>query len=277
MAGAATVEKALDVLFHLHAAPGAQGLGEIARALGLAKSSCHRLLASLAAREVVEQDEMGRYRPGLALLALGLGTQRREPVIELARPVLESEAAALGETVFLVAERRGRLRVLDQCEGTGFLRAAPAIGDVIPADVTAAGQLYRVHRGAGRPGEDDAVRARGYAVNRDAWIAGLSVLAAPIERSTARPFEGRFDAGADPEPRELVAVLALAAASSRFDALGEERIAARLVAASARVGERLAGLSLEAVEAGGRERMGRAARRAGPQRRKGPSDDEASE
>ena len=87
MAGAATVEKAIDVLFHLHGAESALGLGEIARALGLAKSSCHRLLASLAVRDLVEQDESGRYRPGLALLSLGLGVQRREPVVA-ARPGL---------------------------------------------------------------------------------------------------------------------------------------------------------------------------------------------
>jgi DNA-binding IclR family transcriptional regulator len=244
MAGAATVEKALDVLFHLHDAEGAQGLGEIARALGLAKSSCHRLLAALAVRELVEQDESGRYRPGLALLSLGLGVQRREPVVELARDFLEAEAAELGETVFLVAERRGTLRVLDKCEGSGFLRAAPGVGDVIPADVTAAGKLYRAHRvepstslggagGALGPGEalDPAERAgilrQGYAVNRDAWIEGLSVLAVPIEQATRT-------GGA-----RLAGVIALAAASTRFDAIGERRIAERLVAAAAAIGERL--------------------------------------
>ena len=64
MAGAATVEKALDVLFHLHDAAVPLGLSEIGRALDLPKSSCHRLLASLAKREMVERDEVGHYRPG---------------------------------------------------------------------------------------------------------------------------------------------------------------------------------------------------------------------
>jgi IclR family transcriptional regulator, acetate operon repressor len=250
MAGAATVEKALDVLFHLHAAETAQGLGQIAGALGLAKSSCHRLLASLVEREVVEQDEGGRYRPGLALLALGLGAQRREPVVELARPALESEADELGETVFLVAARRGRLRVLDKCEGSGFLRAAPGIGDVIPGDVTAAGKLYAAHAEAGEavgavdapaagariePAEREAIRRQGYAVNRDAWIDGLSVLGVPIRRRAA---DGRS---------RIVAVLALAAASTRFEALGEARIAARLVAAAEEIGRRLDGAFGEAA------------------------------
>ncbi len=232
MAGAATVEKALDVLFHLHGAESAQGLGEIARALGLAKSSCHRLLVSLVQREVVEQDEAGRYRPGLALLALGLGAQRREPVVDLARDCLEAEAAELGETVFLVAERRGQLRVLDKCEGNGFLRAAPGVGDIVPADVTAAGKLYRAHREAGDRGaeheqECSEILRRGYSVNRDAWIDGLSVLGVPIHQRTR---DGRS---------KLLAVLALAAASPRFDAIGEARIAERLIAAAAKVAGRL--------------------------------------
>lgn len=250
MAGAATVEKALDVLFHLHEAPAAQGLSEIARALGLAKSSCHRLLAAMVEREVVEQDESGRYRPGLALLALGLGAQRREPVVELARPHLEAEAAAFGETVFLVALRRGQLRVLDKCEGNGFLRAAPDVGDVVPADVTATGKLHRAHAAVEAHAADaralqvdlhvhaepappseaaelEAIRSQGHAVNRDAWIEGLSVLAVPIWQPAA--------AGC----QRIAAVLALAAATPRFDALGEAVIAERLRKAAAAVSARL--------------------------------------
>lgn len=231
--GAATVEKALDVLFHLHDAGGSLGLTEIGRDLDLPKSSCHRLLASLMERDVVEQDERGRYRPGLGLLALGLGAQAREPVVRAARPVLEAEARALGETVFLVAERRQKLRVLDKCEGSGFLRAAPDVGDDVPFDVTAAGRLYRVHSRAEFASEapldpeDRLVVARGYATNRDAWIDGLSVLAVPIWQGTSG---GR---------RDFVATLALGAASSRFESIGEAAIAERLLDAADRICERL--------------------------------------
>jgi IclR family transcriptional regulator, KDG regulon repressor len=242
MAGAATVEKALDLLFHLHGARTALGLSEIGRDLDLPKSSCHRLLASLVDREIVERDENGRYRPGLALLSLGLGAQAREPVVRAARPVLEVEAMALGETVFLVARRREKLRVLDKCEGSGFLRAAPEVGDAVPGDVTAAGRLYRVfaegrtHRldtqseaGSLEPAnsEDARVLALGYATNRDAWIDGLSVLAVPI-------WQERSGGG-----RDLVASLALGAASARFDELGEETIAEHLLIAARGIRERL--------------------------------------
>jgi len=237
MAGAATVEKALDVLFHLHDAQTALGLSEIGRALDLPKSSCHRLLTSLVDREMVERDDVGHYRPGLALLSLGIGAQGREPVVAAARPILEAEVNALGETVFVVGMRRGQLRVLDKLEGTGFLRAAPGIGDVIPSDVTAVGKLYRVY---GDPvgfepeaalasdsfGKDEVLRS-GYATNRDAWIEGLSVLAVPIWQQECG------------STRRLVATLALAAASARFDVLGEEAVARRLLAAADEIAGRL--------------------------------------
>ncbi len=248
MAGAATVEKALDVLFHLHDAGGPRGLTEIGRALDLPKSSCHRLLATLVDREIVDRDEAGRYRPGLALLSLGIGAQRREPVVAAARPALEAEATRFGETVFLVGLRHARLRVLDRVEGSGFLRAAPGIGDVVPTHVTAAGKLYAVLaqgdqagdasavdpvEGAAsvalEPAERSAIEVRGYAVNRDAWIEGLSVLAVPIWQAAG---EGR---------RALTAVLALAAASPRFERLGEAEVAEGLRAAAGSVTARLDG------------------------------------
>ena len=240
MAGAATVDKALDVLFHLHEAGGAVGLSEIGRALDLPKSSCHRLLRSLADREVVSRDEHGRYRPGLALLSLGIGAQRGEPVIAAARPILEEEARTLGETVFLVGLRHDRLRVLDKVEGPGFLRAAPGVGDVVPAPPTAAGKLYEIFgtsSAASDPpgevalaeGEADSIRRRGYALNRDAWIDGLSVLGVPVWQGTGA------------RARDLVAVMALAAASPRFDQLGEAAVAGRLLDAAAKVGDRLGG------------------------------------
>jgi len=231
MTGAATVEKALDVLFHLHDAGTPLGVSEIGRALDLPKSSCHRLLTSLVNREVVERDDVGQYRPGMALLSLGIGAQGREPVVAAARPILEAEVMEFGETAFVVGMRSGHLRVLDKVEGTGFLRAAPSVGDVIPADVTAVGKLYRVFGARADltldPIEAADVLRRGYALNRDAWIDGLSVLGVPIWQQ-----EGGSN-------RRLVATLALAAASARFDALGEEAIARRLLVAAEQIAGRL--------------------------------------
>ena len=175
----------------------------LGRALGLPKSSAHRLLAALCRRGLVERDERGRYQPGIALVALGLGALEREPLVaRRARGARAARPRALGETVFLVGARAGRLYVLDKAEGTGFLRAAPRVGEAVPVHATARRQaLPRVRAAARRAAagaaralhaEDardarraleravEAARAQGYAENRDEWIPGLSVVAAPI-------------------------------------------------------------------------------------------------
>ena len=91
-----TIDKALELLFHLHEQPAPRGVSELGRALALPKSTAHRLLTSLSRRGLVERDALGRYRPGIALVALGLGVLEREPLVEAARPVLERTAEALG-------------------------------------------------------------------------------------------------------------------------------------------------------------------------------------
>ena len=249
-AAQSTVEKAVDVLFHLHAEPAAQGVTAIGRALGLPKSSAHRLLAALLRRGLVERDERGRYRTGIGLVSLGLGVLEREPVVVAARPVLEEEAERLGETVFLVAARAGRIRVLDKAEGTGFLRAAPRVGAEVPVHATAVGKLFLAFAEETIPpltgrleaytpethtsrrdldAEVARARRRGFAMNRDEWIRGLSVVAAPVIAKT-----------------RMAAAVAVAAPSARLIALGPERIARRTVAAAGRVAARLEGRSPEA-------------------------------
>jgi DNA-binding IclR family transcriptional regulator len=250
----ATVDKAIDVLFELHAAEAPIGVTALGRALGLPKSSTHRLLAALRRRGLVEQDERGRYQLGIGLIALGLGVLEREPAVVAARPVIEQEAEALGETFFLVAARAGQLVVLDKAEGTGFLRAAPRVGAVVPVHATAVGKLQlafapseldfdpETRFGAGLEaftpatrtsqaalrGEIEFAREWGWAANVDEWIAGLSVLAAPVVH------RGR-----------LLAHVALAAPSARAAELGLEALAERVVKTAERIAGRLAG------EAGG--------------------------
>lgn len=236
-----SIEKAADVLLHLHAAGTPQGVTAVGRALGLPKSSVHRLLTALGRRGLVERDEHGGWRPGFALVALGLGVLEREPLVAAARPALEQAAAALDETVFLVTARAGRLVVLDKAEGSGFLGVAPRVGSVVPVHATAVGKLYLAFDAgrvadpsAERSGERllalerdvEAVRSRGWATNRDEWVAGLSVVAAPVRRRDGDGLDG---------------AVALAAATPRLDAIGVETAARQVLAAAARVATRLAG------------------------------------
>jgi DNA-binding IclR family transcriptional regulator len=166
-------------------------------------------------------------------------------VVAAARPVLEAAAEALGETVFLVGGRAGRLLVLDKAEGTGFLRAAPSVGAAVPVHATAAGKLYLAF-GAGEiawpegpverftprtPDGREALerevaraRRRGFAENREEWIPGLAVVAAPVLAG------GR-----------LLGTVCVAAPAARLDALGREAVAERARADARRVADRLEG------------------------------------
>jgi DNA-binding IclR family transcriptional regulator len=239
-----SVDRAIDLLFHLHAERDARGVSDIARALALPKSTVHRLLQSLVRRGLVEQDAAGRYAPGARLIALGLGALERDPVVAVARPVLEEEARALGETFFLTAPRGGAMIVLDKAEGAGFLRAAPRLGEEVPLHATAVGKLafafapdrfsvddVGLDRHTDRTLRDRAalraevgrVRRQGFAVNRGEWIDGLSVVAAPVLIDTA-----------DGTPR-FVAALAVAAATQRLRALGPARLGRRTREAARRI------------------------------------------
>jgi DNA-binding IclR family transcriptional regulator len=243
-----SLDKAIDVLEHLHDAGTARGITEIANALDVPKSSAHRLLKTLVRRGFAEQDAAGRYRGGPALIALGLGALDREPIAAIARPVLESEAASLGETVFLTAPRGREIVVLDKAEGQGFLRAAPRVGQPVPLAATAVGRLAlafapeRFSLAAQAPVaytaatqlaldsvRDAIARARsdGFAINRGEWIEGLSVVAAPI-----------FGAA---EPPVFAGAIAVAAPTARLDALGPLTIARRAAAAAHTISLRLAG------------------------------------
>ncbi len=233
-----TVDKALDVLFWLHRARRPCGVSELGRALDLPKSTTHRLLQALRRRRLVEREPGGGYRPGIALVALGAGVLSDEPVVAAARPVLEAEAAAGGETVFLAGARGGRLLVLDKQEGRGFLRASPSVGEEIPAEATAVGKLHLALAPEQLEGdftpppalarELRLVRRRGFATNRDEWIRGLSGVAAPI----------LLDDG-------LVGALAIAGPSAHIRTDASGAFVARVRAASALVADRLAGRSRE--------------------------------
>lgn len=228
-----TVDKAVRALDALHRLGKSAALSELSSELDLPKPTLHRLLASLAAYDLVEQDGEGRYRLGVGLVRLGLSALEGDPVVAVSRPELEAAVHELGETFFLVAARAGRLFVLDKVEGTGMLRAAPSVGTEVPSHLTASGRLYqglapdllaaeRAKR-SDRAAIERAVK-RGYDVNEGEWIDGLCVIAAPILS------RGR-----------LHGCIACAAVAARFTADAQRKAVQRTKQAAERVSRALSG------------------------------------
>ncbi|MEZ5796982.1 MAG: IclR family transcriptional regulator [Paracoccaceae bacterium] len=108
-----TVGKALDLLdLFTHQQP-QMGLSLLARAAGLNKATCHRLLTELESRGMVEQVGPAReYRLGPAVLRLAALRESAVPTREAAMPVLRRLAEATGETAHLSHLVAGRLQTL---------------------------------------------------------------------------------------------------------------------------------------------------------------------
>ena len=96
-----TLSTALELL-DCFESTGELGVSELARRLGVAKSTTHRVLTTLISSGLIEQNpETGQYRLGLHLLELGQLTKRRLRLRRAALPLLEQLRQRTGHTVHL--------------------------------------------------------------------------------------------------------------------------------------------------------------------------------
>ncbi len=96
-----SVDRAVAIL-EILARDGEAGVTEVARELGVHKSTASRLLAALDRGELVAQDAArGKFRLGVGLVRLGGAAGRRLDVVQASRPVGRALAAEVGETVNL--------------------------------------------------------------------------------------------------------------------------------------------------------------------------------
>ncbi|HZV50647.1 MAG TPA: IclR family transcriptional regulator [Candidatus Dormibacteraeota bacterium] len=229
-------------------------VSEVAEALGVARSTAHRVLSTLCHYGfVVQARNRGAYRPGPQLVEVGLAALRGVDVRRVARPHLEALSAELRETVSLIIVQGDRSWFLDSVESMEPLRVTTRTGQAKPAHCTSGGKVLLAELGreslrrlyprerlptvtarsiASRTeleAELEAVRERGYATNFEESEIGLSGVGVLIR---------------DPEGRPLAAV-AVAAPSSRLtdDRVARFARAARETAARIERDLRLEGLS----------------------------------
>lgn len=97
-----SVDRAASLLIALGETQGEAGVTELARRLGLHKSTASRLLATLQKRGLVQQDDdSGKYRLGLAVVRLGGHAERSLDLRSIAMSELESLARTIRETTTL--------------------------------------------------------------------------------------------------------------------------------------------------------------------------------
>lgn len=166
--GTRTVERALTLLASVAERGGT--LSQLARSAELSPSTASRLLATLAAAEMIRRDEHGHYQAGTRLRQLAAATLREDPLYELAGPHLEALAGETGETANLAVGADGqRIVYLRQFAGPKLVQTAGWAGRTIPRRGTALGDAMR-----------GAVNGHGYVAREGAVEPDVTSIAAPV-------------------------------------------------------------------------------------------------
>ena len=123
-------------------------VNQVARDMGLSRSTVHRMLATLSHHQFVEQDEYSRaYRPGPALVDIGLSVVSKIDIRAISHSALEGLRDLTGETAHLGIMRGGTSVVyLDSVESGQIVRTGSRIGRILPAHSTATGKVLLAER-----------------------------------------------------------------------------------------------------------------------------------
>lgn len=139
-----SVDRALRLLLYLRDNDSIS-VKEAAEHLGIAASTAHRLLTTLARQGFAVQDFARRYWLGSAMSDVGpREVTETELLAAAARPLAELQAR-VQETVQIMVLRRGNIRFLDGLEPNALLRVTRRKDYEMPAFVSAGGKAILGH------------------------------------------------------------------------------------------------------------------------------------
>jgi len=214
--GTQSIDRAAQLLIAVADSAAPIGVGELAEATDLPKSTVSRLVAALERHALVQRDGVrGPLRPGPVMMRLAArrGVGDRD-LTGLSADALRHLAEASAETINLAVPTPLGVEHLSQVDSHHFIGSTNWIGRRVPHETTAVGKVFlafgavRVtEQHAGLVPELEAVRVRGYATAIGELEPGLAAMAAPV----------RSGAG------DVVAALSISGPETR---LKRERIAA---------------------------------------------------
>jgi DNA-binding IclR family transcriptional regulator len=209
MSGA--LEKSLAILEYLTTRPDGASLASISTDLNQLRSACHRTLQELIGYGYVRaMPQRGDYALTTKLASMGLSYLGKSGVVDIVQPMLDRLARTTEELVRLAIVDGERLTLVAKAQGArSGLRYDPDMGIELNLSCSAAGHAWlmtlteeqaiqavtrqgmgdRSHYGPNAPTTIRALlkmlqehRKRGYSVIRDVYAAGMSSMAAPVQR-----------------------------------------------------------------------------------------------
>ena len=179
------------------------GVSEVARRLGVAKSTAHRLLTTLASRGLIEQSSnSGKYRLGLHLFELGHLALSRIELRKRSRALLEELRERSGWTVHLSVAQGADVLFLERLPTLRGMQVMHEYRRRWPLHTTSSGKAICAYDpeaaarrvAAGFPAytthtianpeqfadELTQIRRQGYATSREELMYQLASVAAPI-------------------------------------------------------------------------------------------------
>ena len=140
--GLTSVRNAARLLKIFRSREGELGVSELARRLDLGKSTVHRLLTTLAAEGLIEQDpRSGGYRLGLVVFELGEAVRVHLDLHAAAGPVLASVREQTGESVQVGVLDGYDVVYVDRLESSQSLRLFTETGRRVPVHCTSSGKV----------------------------------------------------------------------------------------------------------------------------------------
>ncbi|MCC3283190.1 IclR family transcriptional regulator [Arthrobacter caoxuetaonis] len=138
-----TVERALSLL-SVVCRKGSVTQSEAAKATGLSASTALRLLRTLEGTDFVRREDNGSYRPGPAVVQLGVLALSSESLISTYRAAMDRIVEQTGESTYLsIPAAGGHGLYIAIAEGTQSVRHANWVGRRFQLEGSAAGKAMR--------------------------------------------------------------------------------------------------------------------------------------
>jgi DNA-binding IclR family transcriptional regulator len=223
-------------------------ISELARELGLDRSTTYRLLLSLGKCGFVEKDQKsGEYSLGVAAFEIGNMYLRRMDFIQISKPIMTELASKVQETVHLAVLSDTEIVYVEKVDSPRSLGVMSKIGQRAPVYCTALGKAllaYQPKKEVSRIldtirlkpytattfrskkkllEELSDIRRRGYALDRREYEQDVECIGAPI-----RDHSGN-----------AMAALSISGPQRKIGTPGEDHYVSQVMAATARVSAKL--------------------------------------